>query len=169
MLLISTAAAEPPNLPLPWLKLDSVYVTPGPARMYTNNAIHVLTRMQPGDALGPQDQGVWHTADLTPFGVSEDAKAAFLSGILIITHGLANEIAWMTVVFRRPGDQTDCSKYIGQVAETSASGGQRSGLATLVPLKDGKVEYCYRIPPNMPSWPDASAYGINLSVQWWGR
>lgn len=160
--------AEPPTLPLPWTRLDEIYVTPSPVRMYTNNAVQVLTRL--GDPLGPQEPNVWHTIDLTPFGVGVDATAAGLSGILIITHGYAVETAWLTLVFRRPGDAfNDCTKYIAQVIEPALQGGVRAPFSTMVPLRKGQLEFCYRIPEGMPAWPDASAYGFNLSVQWWGK
>lgn len=157
-----------PPMPLPWLKVNEFYVTPSPSRMYgPDNAVYVQTRLPSN--YGPQQTGVWHKSDLKPLGVSADAVAAFLSGLLIITHGTAEEIADIRVAFRRPGD-TDCdtSKYLGQSCEAHIGGGQRSGLATWVPLTNGEFEFCYQI-ATPGAYPQNSAYAINLSLQAWAR
>lgn len=165
VLVPSLAIAEPPTLPLEWQEVDHLYITTGPARMYSNNVVWGGTHMGAGD-YGASQEGQWHTVDLQPWGVDEDAKVAFLSGILIITSGTTNEIADMTIVFRRPGDNyTTCDKYMGQ-ATLSGFGGQRSGFASWVPVKWGKIEFCYKV-STPGTWPAHAAYGVNLSIQGW--
>lgn len=153
-------------MPLPWLKLDELYVTPSPARIYSGNVVYVERGV--AVPLGPQQAGVWHMVDLVPYGVSPDAKVAFLSGMLLITHGTTPELADLKVVFKRPSDSTGCEKYMGQVIETDVNGGQRSGFASWVPLEDGLFVYCYTV-TTPGGYPEHSSYGINLSLQAWGR
>lgn len=176
----SHAWAEAPSLPLPFVKITELYVTTSASRLYgPDNAVYVMTHGQPGTAYGPQQTGVWHTVDLAPFGVAADAQAAYLTGLLIITGGTTGEIADLHVGFRRPGDTTPCSKYLGQTSSVthviylneawaSLAGGQRTNMSTWVPLADGKFEFCYTLSTG-GSWPTNPAYGINLSLQAWGR
>lgn len=180
------AYAEPPPLPLPWVKLSEIYYTPTQARLYGSggstlncgapagsvslcNAVYIQTHGAPGTNEGPQTPNVPITIDLRPFGVADDAKAAFLSGILVITHGNASELAEVRVTFAADdGSPFDCSRYLGQAGEASIGNGIRSNMATWVPLTGGKFRLCYYIgtPGN---WPANSSYAINLSVQAWGR
>lgn len=175
-LCVTQAHAEAPILPFPWIKATEFYVTSSPSRIYgPDNAVYILTHGPDGSNFGPQETGVWHTIDLGPFGVPSDASAAFLSGLLIITGGSTAEIADLRVVFRRPGDTTSCAKYMGQASFQTNNvngqaivGGQRSTMATWVPLADGKFELCYQL-STTGSWPTNPSYGINLSVQAWAR
>lgn len=168
------ARAEAPILPLPWVKVTEFYVTASPSRLYgPDNAVYVQTHLPTN--YGPQATGVWHTVDLGAFGVPPDALAAFLSGMLVITGGTTAEIADIQVGFRRPGDTTPCTKYLGQtvfqtnvIGEQVVYGGQRSNMATWVPLVDGKFEFCYQI-STPGAWPSNSSYAINLSLQAWAR
>jgi hypothetical protein len=174
------ARAEAPVLPLPWQKVTEFYVTPSPSRMYgPANAVYVQTGLPAELNEGPQTRGVWHTVDLASFGVPSDAVAAFLSGLLIITGGEVAEVADLRVVFRRPGDTTPCTKYLGQTSfqtnvvptpygNMAIGGGQRSNMATWVPLADGKFEFCYQVSTG-GAWPTNPSYGINLSLQAWAR
>lgn len=171
-----SARAEPPALPLPWLRAADLYVTSSPSRMYgPANAVYVQTGLPSGLNEGPQTRGVWHTVDLVPFGVSADATAAFLAGLLVITSGTTAEIADIQVGFRRPGDTTPCTKYLGQtsfqvntIGGAVISGGQRSNMATWVPLAGGKFEFCYNVSTG-GAWPANPSYAINLSLQAWAR
>jgi hypothetical protein len=156
-----------PPRPMQWSRLSEIYVVNGPARLYANNAIYAMIGTQPPS--GTFQPNTWHTIDLKPFGVGADAKAAFLSGLLIITQGTTPCTADMQIVFRAPGDTTtDINRLMGQVTEAHAGGGQRSGFASWVPLSDGCAEMGFRLstPAQWPQWP---AYGVNLSVQMWGR
>lgn len=176
LLSASSANAESPVLPLPWIKATEFYVTPSPSRIYgPDNAVYIITHGPAGSDYGQQETNAWHTIDLAPFGVPADATAAFLSGLLIITGGTTAEIADLRVVFRRPGDMTSCAKYMGQASFQTNSvngqpigGGQRSTMATWVPLAEGKFELCYQL-STIGTWPTNPAYGINLSVQAWTR
>lgn len=169
VLFYSCAAwAEPPALPLPWVKLSEIYYTPSQSRVYgPGNAVDVLTHLSSGN-IGPQIQNTPVTVDLVPFGVSADAKVAWLGGILIITHGTTNEVADMLMTFAADGDTIDCTKYIGQSAEAYIGGGQRQTMFVAVPLNAGKFQFCYSV-ATPGAWPTNSSYGINLSLQGWGR
>lgn len=156
---------------LPWVKLNEFYYTPTQVKLYPlggdGAAVYVMTHLP--SPLGPQAMDQWHTVDLTAAGIPADAKAAFLSGMLIITHGTTVETADIHLTFREHGDASaDVTKYIAQSCEAHVGGGQRSTMATWVPLKDGKFDFSYHI-ATPGAWPTNSAYGINLSVQMWGR
>lgn len=185
------AFAEPPVLPLPWVKLSEIYYTPSQARTYGSNgvincggapcnAVYVQTHLPVGSDEGPQATicvdapacTKWTSAPVTidfrPFGVAEDGKVAFLTGILVITHGSTVETADIHVTFAAAGSPIDCTKYIGQTVEADVGGGQRSNMSTLAPLTDGQTQMCYYL--NTPGrWPTNSSYAINLSIQAWGR
>lgn len=157
-----------PTLPLPWIKASEIYFTTSPSRMYANNAVYVGTHLGANN-YGTQGANQWHLVDLKPFGVTSDAIAAFLSGLLIITHGNAAETADLCIVFRQPGDAScPTTAYIGQTIEAAVGGGQRSTMGTWVPLSGGCLEFSYSV--NTPGdWPANSSYGINLSLQAWAR
>jgi hypothetical protein len=107
---------------------------------------------------------MWHTIDIGKFGVPCTATAVFLSGILLITHGPAQEIAEIRGTFRAPGDQLHHDSYQIQVIEPWIGGGQRSGAALWVPLANGKFEFYWHT--NLAGfWPKHSAVGMNLSLQ----
>lgn len=174
----SSALADPSPRPIPWVTITEWHVSTLQVRVWGPGT---LEDPQPWTGLyfrgnvsdpypSPQlSAGTWYTVDLAPFGVEEDAKAAFLSGILIITRGTAVETADVHVTMARADDTTaDCSKYIGQTIEATAGGGQRSNMATFVPLSQAKFKFCFYL--NTPGqWPDNSSYGINLTLQAWGR
>jgi hypothetical protein len=112
--------------------------------------------------------GVWHQIDVTALGVPADAKAAFLSGILIISHGTTAQTCDLTVSLRAPGDDLLAGNYIGQTIETAVGGGQRSNMSSWVPLVGGKFEFQWNRNTYGP-WPSECSYGINLSLQAYGR
>ena len=106
----------------------------------------------------------WVTVDCVPFGVPADAVAVFLCGLMVITHGTTAETADLQVTFRAPGDTVASNQYIGQTIEASVGNGQRSNLATWVPLVDGKFQmYWHKSTPG--TWPTNSSYTINLFPQ----
>lgn len=109
---------------------------------------------------------IWQTIDLKPFGVAADAKSAFLSGILIITHGMTIETCDLTVAVRAPGSVFSAGNYIGQTIETQVASGQRSNMSTWVPLVNGSFQFQWNR-STMGDWPDQCSYGINLSLQAW--
>lgn len=160
------AHADGPYI-LPWEKVTELWLTPSQVRLYGPGALNSGVGVSP--TVGCITPNAWCVADLRRYGVPADAKYAFLTGLLIITHGYGSQLAWMTVTMRRPGDTSaNCEKYIGQVVEAHTGGGQRSGMATWVALMNGQVEYCfnYALPIG---WPDWSSYVVNLSVQAWAR
>lgn len=108
--------------------------------------------------------GVWTRVFTDQYGVPPDAKAVFLSGILIITHGMAQETADLTVAFRACGNDLPAAAYSGQTVEAHVGGGQRSGVATWVPLDRGCFEWVWNR-STQGQWPNNSAYGVNLSLQ----
>lgn len=108
----------------------------------------------------------WHTLDLTndPWLVPLDAKAIFLSGIMIISHGTDQGTADTWATFRAPGDDLPHDSYQIQAIEADVSAGQRSTCALWVPVKEGKVEF-YWHHNQTSSYPQGSAVGMNLSLQ----
>jgi len=160
------ALAQVEPLPLAWQKTTEVYTTTVTPRILLNAPIALIVGTP--TAQGPQTQHVWHTVDLKPYGVAANAKWAELSGLLVITRGLAAETATLWLAFRRPGDTAaSCTDYIGQITEMQP-GGQRAPFTVTVPLIDGKFEWCHRR-STLGSYPENSAYAANLVVQKWGR
>lgn len=161
------ALAEPPPIPMTFQKSTEIYTATNQVRLYSDNPIYFGANMP--QTYGTPAAGVWHRVNLKPFGVSADAKSAFLSGILIITHGLTGETADMTITARRPGDNaSDCKHLIGQAVESSVGGGIRSGVALWVPLINGEFEWCWKGTTG-GVWPTNSSYGANLSLLAWVR
>lgn len=112
--------------------------------------------------------GQWCSFDLTALGVTTDAKAAFLSGLLLITHGNTQQLCDLTVAFRAPGSAMTADYYSGQVIEPWVGGGQRTPFSTWVPLVGGKFEFQWNR-NTTGQWPAECSYGVNLSVQAWVR
>lgn len=176
-LLSFAAVAQPAPMPLPFAKVNELFVSTAPARLWFPNAVTLFR----GTSYDTQAPNIWHDVDLKPFGVAADAIAADLRGLLIITNAplacsgavtsdcLLGPTADLTLVFRAPGDTaTDCGRVMGQVAEAHRGGGQRSGFASWVPLVNGVTQVCYRVTTS-GAWPASASYGINLSVQAWAR
>lgn len=164
---LSAAHAEPPPLPMTFQKSTEIYTATNQVRMYTDNPIYFGANVP--QTWGKPASGVWHRTDLKPFGVASDAKAAYLSGMVIITHGETSEVAEIRLTARRPGDNaSDCNKYLGQAVEAHINGGIRSGLSFWVPLVNGEFEWCWT-PSTGGVWPTNSAYGANMSLLAWVR
>lgn len=170
----SAAHAQAPNYQ--WEKVNEFYVTRTPSIQYGAGVspLFISTCSPYTASAGCHTNwyyatNTWHKIDLKPHGVAADAKVAFLTGLMIITHGSTQETADAIIGFRKPGDTSaTCGQYIGQVTEAHIGGGQRSGLATWVPLENGEFEFCWRVStPGL--WPQHSSYGLNLAVQAWGR
>lgn len=144
-----------------WQESTSIFINPDntkrPAVVFVNSYT----------ASGPV-AAYWATIDLKPYGVPADAKAAFLSGILIITHGSNVVTCDLSVALRAPGSQLDPGNYIGQTIEAKPENGMRSNMASWVPLVNGTFEMQWNR-STQGQWPTDCAYGINLSLQAWTR
>jgi len=163
----SSATAEPPPMPMTFQKSTEIYTATNQVRVYADNPIYFGANVP--QTWGTPAAGVWHRVDLKKYGVTADAKSAFLSGMTIITHGYATETANMTLTARRPGDNvSDCTKYLAQSLEASVSNGVRSNAAFWVPLIDGEFEWCWK-PSTGGVYPTNSAYGANFSLLAWVR
>lgn len=166
-LVASAAMAEPPPMPMTFQKSTEIYTATNQVRMYSDNPIYFGANM--AATWGTPAAGVWHRVDLKKYGVAADAKAAFLSGMLIITHGTTVETADMTLTARSPGDNaSDCNKYLGQAIEASVGNGIRSNASFWVPLVNGEFDWCWK-PSTGGVWPTNSAYGGNFSLLAWVR
>jgi hypothetical protein len=89
-----------------------------------------------------------------------DAKAIFLSGILVITHPSDGRavICDLTANFRAPGSNLPHDSYQMQTIEASSGNGMRSNAAVWVPVKDRQFEMYWSFTEGCPSL-------INLSLQ----
>lgn len=110
--------------------------------------------------------GQWCTVDLTTVGVATDAKSAFLSGMLLITHGNTSQLCDLTVSFRAPNSAMTPNYYLAQAIEAHIGGGQRSTMSTWVPLVSGAFQWQWNR-NTQGAWPAECAYGVNLSLQAW--
>ena len=166
----TASQAEPPPRPLPSVSVTQFNIVTSQVRMYADNPIYFGTNISNGGNYGTQtSQNVWHRDDLKPLGVPADAKAAFLSGMLIITHGTAAGTANVQMTARKVGDNnSDQSKYLMQTIEAHVGGGQRSNASFWVALSNGEFEFSYSHNQTVP-WPTGSAIGANFSLQAWAR
>lgn len=144
-----------------WQKSTEIYTNPANPK----EPIAIFVNSVSGAG---QSSGVWHQVDLKPYGVAFDAKSAMLSGVLIITHGSAPQTCDLTVSFRAVGNNLAAGNYIGQTIETAVGAGQRSTMATFVPLNNGIFEFQWNR-NTTGQWPTECAYGINLSLQAWTK
>lgn len=115
------------------------------------------------------EAGTWHRTNMAQFGIPPDVKWVMLTGILIITHGVTPQQCDLTIAFRAPGDNLDAANYIGQTVEASTGNGQRSNMTTIAPVVDGEIEWQWRATMPQSTWPSHCSYGINLSLQAYGR
>jgi hypothetical protein len=194
-LLSSPVLAEPPPT-INWQPVTQFFYDPGQVRLYGANtgqdcvaticnAIYVMTHIAPYSGAPNPEYGAQTPivinadgssvvgpveVDLTkpPLNVSADAKIGFLTGMLIITHGTTQETADVHVTAAAAGQPIDCTRYLGQTAEASVGNGIRSNAAFFVPLNAGKFQFCYYI-QTPGKWPTNSSYGINFTLQMWGR
>ena len=100
--------------------------------------------------------------------VPDTAKAIYLTGILIITTGNAQESPSMTLIFRRKGE-TEEFKYAHQVVVSSSPGGARSPMSVWVPLDDNREFEFKWTRSTYGIWPENSAYGISLFLNAWAE
>lgn len=145
-----------------WVQSTQIYT----ALDNTKNPVPVFSNSWTGQGI-PAD-GNWYTVDLKPYGVPADAKAAFLSGILIVSHGDFAGTVNMYINLRAPNSSVPCANALGQVVDAFVGGGQRSGFSSWVPLVNGQFQVCL-LPTPTPvaqSWP---AIGANLSLQAWTK
>ncbi len=147
-----------------WVTATEIGINPanskGPVALFANSA---YPQYHP-------PRGVWHQVDVTRWGIPADAKAVLLSGILLITHGYAQQTCDVQMAFRAPGDTLDAGNYILQTIEAAVGSGQRSNAATIVPLRGGRFEWQWRLPSETGAgYPAECAYGFNLSLQAWFR
>lgn len=150
-----------------WTRMSEFYVrndasvTRGDIFVNTHTGKHV-----PEDCVA----GKWCTVEIGRFGLPADAKAVFLAGLLIITHGESAETADLNIAFRpySTEDSPADEGYIGQATETVPAGGVRSGLASWVAVRDGKFQFKYG-KSTEGDWPAHSSYGLNLTIQAWAR
>lgn len=118
---------------------------------------------------GTPPAGVWHTVDVSSLGLPADVKWVALGGLLIITHGTIQQQCNLTLTTRAFGDTLDAGEYNAQAIEPHLGGGQRSTFFTIVPVRDGRFEWQWRADMAAYTWPNYCAYGINLSIEAYGR
>lgn len=135
----------------------------------TNNSKYPRAIFVNNYSPGTPAPNVWHQLDVVDMGLPPDVKWVALGGLLIITHGTIQQQCNLTLTTRAFGDTLDAGEYNAQAIEAHVGGGQRSTMFTIVPVRDGKFEWQWR--GNMPdyTWPNYCSYGINLSIQAYGR
>jgi hypothetical protein len=98
----------------------------------------------------------WNTIDLP---VPPDTNAAFLAGLLVITHPTYwDVICEIRGTFRAPGSNSHEDNYQIQTLEAHRGGGVRSTVALWVPVSGQQTQFFFRATPGCPSL-------INLSLQ----
>lgn len=117
-------------------------------------------------AAGPA-ANVWHTLDMTQFGVPATAKAVFLQGGLNITGGLAGGICNSYFFVRKdiPFDPKIVYWFgMGQAMTSLLGEGDRKSIATFVPLVNGEFAWTWTR-NTQGEWPEQCSYGGNFNIQ----
>jgi hypothetical protein len=165
---IASGTGTPPNFgPYSWVEGSKIGVLTDNPESY---AAIFVNSINP-DTTPPA--GEWIALKLAQFGIPADAKAVFIGGILIITHGRKTQLCNLTVTFAKPGSTSATGNYIFQAAEGQTEGGQRSTAGTWVPVVDGVTLWQWArgdVKTQYPKgaigpYPAECSYGINLSVQ----
>jgi len=114
-----------------------------------------------GEGLAKFPENEWTTVDVTGI-IPEGAKAIYLSGLLIITHGTLEQICDLTLAYRDQGETEDYP-YMAQTVEAVVNGGVRTPHSIWIPVHDGKFQIKWRR-STMGNWPENCAYAINLKL-----
>ena len=158
----------PPNFgPYSWVEGSKIGVLTDNPESYSA----IFVNSANSDTTPPA--GEWIPLKLTQFGIPADAKAVFIGGILIITHGRKTQLCNLTVTFAKLGSTSATGNYIFQAAEGQTEGGQRSTAGAWVPVVDGVTVWQWArgdVKTQYPKgaigpYPAECSYGINLSVQ----
>lgn len=143
---------------------------PQPAIVWSNSAT--------GAGLAWNTEQVVSVAGWAPPGTI----GVHLSGILIITHGTAEQTCDLRV-YLRPDGSSNWGDYRLQTIESSAGGewvkgnngaagqwtgpgGQRSNAAVTVPVVNGTFRVLM-MPGSSVAWPTGCAYGVSLFPDYW--
>jgi hypothetical protein len=108
--------------------------------------------------------GCWHEFSMAQLGFPDTAKAILVAGILIITHGYAEEIGNMTMTFREYGGTRTLGNYQMQVCAPKIGDGPRVPGFCIVPVAEGRCEFQWNR-STTGEWPAHCSYGINLTAQ----
>lgn len=155
-----------------WVRSTEIFTRPDNAHSRGTIFINTHTGVtNPRNCLA----GEWCEVDLSR-DVLPDAKAAFLSGILIVTQGKTVEISDLHVSFKSIDDAEECpvpqtptcAPYIGQTLTVSAGSGARSPMSVWVPLTNGRFFFKWTASTG-GKWPEHASYGVNLTLLAWTR
>jgi hypothetical protein len=164
----SSGTGTPPNFgPYPWVEGSKIGVLTDNPESYPAIFVNSVTPETTPLA------GEWISLNVTQFGIPADAKAVFIGGILIITHGRKTQLCDLTVTFAKPASSSATGNYIFQAIEGETEGGQRSTAGAWVPVVDGVIDWQWGrgdVQTQYPkgaigSYPAECSYGISLSVQ----
>ena len=165
---LSSGTGTPPNFgPYSWVEGSKIGVLTDNPESYP---VIFVNSVNP-DTTPPA--GEWISLKLAQFGIPADAKAVYIGGILIITHGRKTQLCDLTVTFAKPGSTSTTGNYIFQAIEGQTEGGQRSTAAAWVPIVHGVTVWQWGrgdVKTQYPKgaigpYPTECSYGINLSVQ----
>jgi hypothetical protein len=106
----------------------------------------------------------WHELSMAQLGFPASTKAILVAGILIITHGYAEEIGNMTLTFREYGGTRTPGNYQMQVCAPKVGDGPRVPGFCVVPVAEGRCEFWWNR-STKGEWPEHCSYGINLTAQ----
>lgn len=126
----------------------------------SNQAAFVNTYTGEGLALYPP--AGWRRVDLSRM-VPPGTTAVLLTSMLIITHGVGEETANLTLGFRKAGSTVD--SYTAQTVCTRVGDGSRTSYSVAVPLSaDSACEMKWTRTAAPANWPAWSCYGLNVRV-----
>lgn len=144
--------------PNEWVEIQKIFV----AKKSPSQEQVIFLNTYTGKGLEPS---VWHVIDISN-QIPISAKAVNIMGIMLVTRGINEETANMTINFRNLGEEKEYV-YQGQVIENLHSG-QRSPISLWVPLTDGKFEFKWDRPHD-GKYPEWASYCLNLWINAWGE
>lgn len=161
LFLLSLTCADATYNSADWVECDTLHVA---AHSPLQERV-IFLNSYTGQGVNPN---TWIDVDLSDI-LPSTAKAAFLNGIMIITHGTTVETADLHFHLRAKGETEDVT-YCGQTIEAAIGNGQRSTAAYWVPLDENQVfQFKYWHPNSGASYPSYSAYGLNFNVGAWAE
>lgn len=133
--------------------------TMGVVAQHPKQYLTVFVNSHTGAGLEKFPDNHWTTVDVSGV-VPKKATAVYVSGMLIVTGGQAEELCDLTVGYRAHGETGDPS-YLVQSIHSGTNGGARTPHSTWIPVREGKFDLHWRRSTQGP-WPEHCAYGINL-------
>lgn len=158
---VTVTSAIEPTLSLPYVTGSTIGIIADDVGRQGNEQIYFNSWN--GGGLDKFPHNTFGTVDLTG-KIPSDAKAVFLSGLLVITHGTTVETCDMHIYFRRSSTVPEWT-YIGQSVEAHVGGGQRQPMFVILPVENSKLQFkWYGSTFTNGNYPEHCSYGVSFRI-----